>query len=83
MFYALRVLMFGLSFVFEDWALHELLPVAKERRTATLLVASSYVTWTYQAHTFSNSIETLIVLWCLVLIKRIKEDMVSILEGPP
>lgn len=77
-FYALRALMFVLSFVLEDWALHELLPVSKDRRVATLLVASSYVTWTYQTHTFSNSIETLIVLWCLVLISRIIEDKVRL-----
>lgn len=77
-FYTLRVLMFMLSFVLEDWALHELLPIPRERRTATMLVASSYVTWTFQTHTFSNSIETLAVLWSLVLAGRIKEDKVGI-----
>ena len=66
--------MFMLSFVLEDWALHELLPQPKERRVAITLVASSYVTWTFQTHTFSNSIETLIVLWSLVLIGRIRDD---------
>lgn len=75
-FYTLRVLMFMLSFVLEDWALHELVHVPRERRTATILVASSYVTWTFQSHTFSNSIESLIVLWCLVLVGRIREDKV-------
>lgn len=75
-YYALRVLMFVQSFVLEDWALHELLSSAKERQVATILVASSYVTWTFQSHTFSNSIETLLVLWCLVLIRRIVEDKV-------
>ncbi|KAF2719879.1 glycosyltransferase family 22 protein [Polychaeton citri CBS 116435] len=76
-FYALRVMMFMLSFVLEDWALHELLP-QRESRTATLLISSSYVTWTFQAHTFSNSIETLILLWCLVLIGRIRDDRESV-----
>ncbi|KAG9995929.1 GPI mannosyltransferase 4, partial [Aureobasidium melanogenum] len=73
-YYTLRALMFVLSFVLEDWALDELIHVPKERRVAQMLVASSYVTWTFQNHTFSNSVETLIVLWCLVLINRIKED---------
>jgi len=73
-YYTLRALMFVLSFVLEDWALDELIHVPKDRRVAQMLVASSYVTWTFQNHTFSNSIETLIVLWCLVLINRIKED---------
>ncbi|KAF2484668.1 Alg9-like mannosyltransferase [Neohortaea acidophila] len=72
-FYTLRTLMFVLNFVLEDWALHELLPVLRERRLAIILVASSYVTWTFQTHTFSNSIETLLVLWSLVLVRRIRE----------
>jgi phosphatidylinositol glycan class Z len=77
-FWTLRVLMFVLSFVLEDWALHELVSSPRYRRVAVLLVASSYVTWTYQTHTFSNSIETLLVAWSLVLIQRIVEDRVSI-----
>lgn len=81
-FYGLRVLMFVLSFILEDWALHELVHVPRERRVATILVASSYVTWTFQTHTFSNSIETLIVLWCLVLVGRITEDKVRDCPDP-
>ena len=77
-FYTLRAMMFVLSFVLEDWALHELLPVPKQRRIATMLVSSSFVTWTWQTHTFSNSIETILVLWSLVLIQRIMEDRVSL-----
>jgi phosphatidylinositol glycan class Z len=68
--------MFALSFVFEDWAIHELVQSPRHRRVALLLVASSYATWTYQAHTFSNSIETILVAWSLVLIQRIVEDKV-------
>ncbi|POR34850.1 GPI mannosyltransferase 4 [Tolypocladium paradoxum] len=73
-FWTLRILMFLLSFVLEDWALHELIPSPRHRRVAVLLVASSYVTWTYQTHTFSNSVETLVVSWSLVLIQRIVDD---------
>jgi hypothetical protein len=76
-FWLLRILMFTLSFVLEDWAVHELVPAPRHRRVAVLLVASSYVTWTYQTHTFSNSIETLIVAWSLVLIERILASPVS------
>ncbi|PKS12921.1 hypothetical protein jhhlp_000262, partial [Lomentospora prolificans] len=72
-FWTLRVLMFVISFVLEDWAIHELIQSPRHRRLAVLLVASSYVTWTYQTHTFSNSIETLIVAWSMVLIQRIVE----------
>lgn len=63
--------MFLLSFVLEDWAVHELVPLPRHRRAAVVLVASSYVTWTHQTHTFSNSLETLLVAWGLVLINRI------------
>ncbi|KAI0005694.1 GPI mannosyltransferase 4 [Xylariaceae sp. FL0662B] len=72
-FWTLRVLMFIISFVLEDWAIHELVQSPRHRRVAVLLVASSYVTWTFQTHTFSNSIETLVVAWSLVLIGRILE----------
>ncbi|EFY90757.1 GPI mannosyltransferase, putative [Metarhizium acridum CQMa 102] len=40
-FWTLRVLMFLISFVLEDWALHELIPSPRHRRVAVLLVASS------------------------------------------
>ncbi|KAK5941713.1 alpha 1,2 mannosyltransferase [Knufia obscura] len=70
-YYTLRVVMFALCFVLEDWAIHELVQSPRKRKNAVTLVASSYVTWTFQTHTFSNSVETLLVLWCLVLMQRI------------
>jgi phosphatidylinositol glycan class Z len=70
-YWTLRILMFTLSFVLEDWAVQELVNSNRQKRIAMILTASSYVTWTYQTHTFSNSIETLLVLWSLVLITRI------------
>ncbi|KAI2788265.1 GPI mannosyltransferase 4 [Penicillium oxalicum] len=73
-YYTLRGGMFLLSFVLEDWAVYELVPSPRDRRATVVLVASSYVTWTYQTHTFSNSLETLLVAWSLVLIRRILEN---------
>lgn len=70
-YYTSRVVMFALCFVLEDWAIHELVQSPRKRKNAVTLVASSYVTWTFQTHTFSNSVETLLVLWCLVLMQRI------------
>lgn len=81
-FYTLRGLMFVLSFVLEDWAIHELVQSPRRRREAIVLVASSYVTWTYQTHTFSNSVETLLVAWSLVLIQRIVENKVNCSKRP-
>ncbi|KAI9887673.1 MAG: alpha 1,2 mannosyltransferase [Watsoniomyces obsoletus] len=83
-FWTLRVLMFVLSFVLEDWAIHELVPSPRHRRWVMLLVASSYVTWTFQTHTFSNAVETLLVAWCLVLMQRLldtKQQHSSILSS--
>lgn len=77
-YWTLRVLMLSLSVVMEDWAIHELVASPRARRIAVMLVASSYVTWTFQTHTFSNSLETLLVLWSLVLIQRITDDKVRL-----
>ncbi|KAF2143053.1 glycosyltransferase family 22 protein [Aplosporella prunicola CBS 121167] len=73
-YWTLRVLQFVVSFVLEDWAIQELVSSPRQRRVAVLLVASSYVTWTLQTHTFSNSLETIILAWSLVLIARIVEN---------
>lgn len=81
-YWTLRVLMLSLSVVMEDWAIHELVASPRARRVAVPLVASSYVTWTFQTHTFSNSLETLLVCWSLVLIQRIVEDKVRSRGGP-
>ena len=76
-YYTLRIVMFILTFVLEDWAIHELVHSPRYRRQIVVLVASSYVTWTFQTHTFSNSIETILVLWSLVLIDRIAAEQVG------
>lgn len=76
-YYTLRLVMFVLSFVLEDWAVHDLVRSPRNRRHAVLLMTSSYVTWTLQTHTFSNSVETLLVLWSLVVIERIVGENVS------
>ena len=75
-YYALRVQMLIASLVFEDWALHKLVQSTRQQRLTTILVASSYVTWTYQAHTFSNSVETMLVAWSMVMIQELTSDMV-------
>jgi GPI mannosyltransferase 4 len=76
-YYTLRLVMLALSFVLEDWAIHDLVRSPRHWQQAAILVASSYVTWTFQTHTFSNSVETLVVLWSLVVIERILREKVS------
>ena len=75
-FRTLRFVMFMLSFVLEDWAIHELVEHRQRRRFALMLVASSYVTWTWQTHTFSNAVETIVVLWAIVLCRRLARNEV-------
>ncbi len=77
-YYTLRLVMLTLSFVLEDWAVHELVRSPRHWRQAAILVTSSYVTWTFQTHTFSNSVETLVVLWSLVVIERILRENVRV-----
>ena len=76
-YFSLRAVMFTVSFVLEDWAIHDLVQSPKLRQQAVVLVASSYVTWTFQTHTFSNSIETILVLWSLLLLDRIAHERVG------
>lgn len=76
-YYTLRLVMFMLSFVLEDWAVHDLVRSPRHRKQAVLLVTSSYVTWTFQSHTFSNSVETLLVLWSLIVLERIVSENVG------
>lgn len=73
-FYTLRMLMFFLSFVALDPVIHDLSSRHSRDFLGRNLVASCFVIWTYQMHTFSNSIETLLVVWGLSLIKRIRSD---------
>ncbi|KAI5303638.1 alpha 1,2 mannosyltransferase, partial [Ascosphaera atra] len=68
---AIRGHMLMFTFILEDWAVQELVRSRRRRQQALILCASSYVTWTYQSHCFSNSVETVVVLWCLVLIRRV------------
>ena len=79
-FWTLRMIMVAFSFVLEDWAIHELIENPRQRRQAILLVASSYVTWTWQVHTFSNANETIVLLWTLVLLNRVREQKVGRLQ---
>ncbi|OCT50567.1 GPI mannosyltransferase 4 [Cladophialophora carrionii] len=81
-YYTLRLVMLALSFVLEDWAVHDLVRSPRHWRQAVILVTSSYVTWTFQTHTFSNSVETLVVLWSLVVIERILRENVAYYSGP-
>lgn len=71
-FCALRLTMAAISIFLVDKAVWKLVEPAHHKPTAVLLVASSYVTWTWQCHSFSNALETLLVVWSLVLIQELR-----------
>ncbi|CCJ31525.1 unnamed protein product [Pneumocystis jirovecii] len=75
LFFLLRIFFFGLSFIV-DWFVYTSTS-PKYRGNALLLYASSFVTYTYQTHTFSNSIETIMVSACLLLMRKNKMSMSS------
>ncbi|KAK6542472.1 alpha 1,2 mannosyltransferase, variant 2 [Orbilia ellipsospora] len=70
LFYGVRLLFYFFSIVYEDWALLEL-GSATMPSGGLLLAASSWVTWSIQTRSFSNSVETVILLWSLVFLQRI------------
>ncbi|EWC47795.1 hypothetical protein DRE_02995 [Drechslerella stenobrocha 248] len=70
LFYAVRLLFYFFSMVYEDWALLEL-GSATMPSVGLLLTASSWVTWSIQTRSFSNSVETVVLLWSLVFMQRI------------
>ncbi|KAH6918028.1 GPI mannosyltransferase 4 [Coprinopsis sp. MPI-PUGE-AT-0042] len=73
-FKALRVSFCLLSVLLEDTAFYQLVPNGRLKGWALVLLSSSYVTWTFQTHTFSNSVETILLLWSLVLLERIRKS---------
>ncbi|ODQ81597.1 glycosyltransferase family 22 protein [Babjeviella inositovora NRRL Y-12698] len=73
--YLFRLQFCLMSWIVTDWCIHRLLPSKPERVKALLFVSTSYVTLTYQNHTFSNSIETLVLMPCLVIINQLREAM--------
>ncbi|KAJ6263991.1 GPI mannosyltransferase [Drechslerella dactyloides] len=70
LFYSVRLLFYFFSMVYEDWALLELGSTIAPNG-GLLLTASSWVTWSIQTRSFSNSVETVVLLWSLVFMQRI------------
>jgi phosphatidylinositol glycan class Z len=79
-YYGLRLALALATWVLSDMAIDRLSDTKQDRIKGLFFVASSYVTWTYQSHTFSNSIETVVLLWCLVIIHEMKTFRTTILS---
>lgn len=70
--YCLRLVFTLGSWILSDMAIDRLTRSKQHRLAALFFYSTSYVSWVYQSHTFSNSIETVVLLWCLVIIHEFK-----------
>lgn len=66
--YTIRAFFAALTWVLEDMAVDRLFRSRNDRSRCLFFVSTSYVTLTWQAHTFSNSLETVLILWFLVIL---------------
>ncbi len=62
-----------LTWIVGEWCLHRIMPIKHERIKASFFFNTSYITLVYQSHTFSNSIETCVVLLVVYLIDDIRQ----------
>ncbi|KAG0679248.1 alpha 1,2 mannosyltransferase [Pichia californica] len=67
----IRIQLTVISWIITDWCLYRLVPMKHERIKATLFTMTSYLTLVHQTHTFSNSIETCVLLPTLYIINDI------------
>lgn len=61
------------TWIVGEWCLYRIMPIKQERIKALFFFNTSYVTLVYQSHTFSNSIETCVVLLVVYLIDDIRQ----------
>jgi len=61
-----------IGWVIEDMCIHRLLPTKPERIKGLFYTLTSYITLVYQSHCFSNSIETWLVLICVLIINDLR-----------
>ena len=77
--YALRLVFSLGNWILSDMAIDRLTQSKQHRLAALFFYGTSYVSWTYQSHTFSNSVETVLLLWCLVIIHEFQTKRCSML----
>ncbi|SGZ57948.1 CIC11C00000004595 [Sungouiella intermedia] len=70
--YLARLELMLVSWVVTDWCLYRMLPTKQERIKAIYFALTSYVTLVYQSHTFSNSVETVLVMLTVFMINELR-----------
>lgn len=74
--YGFHVILALLTWILEDMAVDRLSRSHNDKLRALMFVSTSYVTWTWQARTLSNSLETILVLWYLVIIHELDKGSI-------
>lgn len=70
--YLVRLQNVLLGWVFTDMCIHRMLPTKPERIKGIFFTLTSYATLVFQSHTFSNSIETILVLFCVYVVDELR-----------
>lgn len=65
------------NWIIVDWCIYRIMPFKHERIKALFFIATSWVTLSLQSHTFSNSIETFLLLPCVYIINDIRSYLES------
>lgn len=68
--YVTRLIFCTASWISIDFCLSRICGNTKKNLTSMSLIYTSYIIWCYQSHTFSNSIETVLLLFCLLIIHK-------------
>lgn len=63
------------NWIIIDWCLYRILPIKSERIKALFFLTTSWITMSVQNHTFSNSIETIILIMCVYLINDLRSHL--------
>lgn len=70
--YLARLQLMVISWVVTDWCLYHMLPTKQERIKAIFFTLTSYVSLVYQSHTFSNLVETVLLVLTVYMINELR-----------
>lgn len=70
--YLARLELMAISWIVTDWCLYRMLPTKQERIKSIFFCLTSYISLVFQSHTFSNSMETVLVVLCVYMINELR-----------
>lgn len=73
--YLFRAQLIIVSWLVTDMCLYRILPTKPERIKAVFFTLTSYITLVHQSHTFSNSLETLLLLVTVMIINDLRFEL--------